>query len=78
MTTIDDAVDAYNTLSRYLAQECFPRSRTCKKCPFLRFDGYTCLIKRMGTYPQLSVDVDAKASIMQNMVKLKEQHHEMP
>lgn len=71
MPTHKEAYEAYNTLARYVAYKCFPKSGSCKKCPFLRFDGFTCLVQRMGVYPQLSIDTDAKASILQNLERLK-------
>ena len=71
MVTHKQAAEAYNTLARYVAFNCFPKSGSCKKCPFLRFDGFTCLIQRMGTYPQLSIDTDARGSILQNLSRLE-------
>ena len=71
MVTHKEAHEAYNTLSRYVAYNCYPKSGSCEKCIFLRFDGFTCLIQRMGTYPQLSIDTDAKGSILQNISRLE-------
>ena len=62
--------EAYFTLARYMAYNCFPRSGSCKKCPFC-LDRFVCLIQRMGIYPQMAGDTDAKGAILRNVYQLE-------
>ena len=64
--------EAYFTLARYVAFNCFPRMGKCKQCPFL-LDEYVCLIQRMGVYPQLAINTDAKGAVLRNVYRLEKE-----
>lgn len=73
----EKAFEAYKQLASYLQEkDCYPREKKCPDCIFY-MHYYTCLIHRLGNYPELALREEDIKEINENIRKKNENNKKL-
>lgn len=77
MSRHSEAAEAYKTLAEYMQKNCVREMKNvkypwevCERCPFF-YSKYTCLIQRLGTFPELALEDDTLEGIKEKVKELE-------
>lgn len=77
MVRHSEAAAAYKILAEYMQKNCVRVMKNvkypwevCERCPFL-YSKYTCLIQRLGNYPELALEDVALEGIQEKVKELE-------